>query len=109
MQHADHYISWWHEVYYFFWYLPARCCSTCFTAISLRSVNTENHEHLFEQARRSATAASNWHPQNVLYTVVMRLQAKAAFKCITDSQLQADSIVARADTDLPKYSGTFVY
>ena len=78
--------------------------------VSLRSVNTENHEHerLFEQAQRSATAASNRHPQNVLYTAVMRLTAKAAFKPTTDSQLQADSIVARACTDLPNYSGTFI-
>ena len=30
--------------------------------ISLRSVNSENQEQLFEQARRSASAASNRHP-----------------------------------------------
>ena len=36
--------------------------------VSLRSVDTENHERLFEQVRRSATAASNRHPQNVLDT-----------------------------------------
>ena len=62
--------------------------------VSLRSVNTENHEHIFKQARKSATAASNKHPQNVLYMAAMRLQAKVAFKPTTDSQLQADSIVA---------------
>ena len=33
--------------------------------ISLQSVNTENQEGIFEQAQRSATAASNRHPQNV--------------------------------------------
>ena len=35
----------------------------------------------------------------------MRLQAKAASKPTTDSQLQADSIVARAGTDLPNILG----
>ena len=39
---------------------------------------------------------------------VIRLQTKVAFKPTADSQLQADSIVARAGADLPKYSGTFV-
>ena len=75
--------------------------------IALRSVN-RNHERLFEQARRSATAASNRHPQNVLHTAVMRLQAKVSFKCTPDSRLQADSIVARAAADFPNYSGTLV-
>ena len=77
-----------------------------FEIVSLRSVNTENQERLFEQARRSATAASNRHPQNVLYTAVLRIQAKAIFKQVTDAQLQADSIVAKAGKDVPKYSGT---
>ena len=47
--------------------------------VALRSVNTENQERLFEQARRSATAASNRHPANVLSSTVFRLQAKATF------------------------------
>ena len=76
--------------------------------VSLRSVNTENQERLFDQARRSATAASNRHPQNVLYTAVLRLQAKAAFKSGIDAQLVADSIVAKAGGDVPKYSGTLI-
>ena len=53
--------------------------------ISLRSVNTENQECIFEQARRSATAASNRHPSNVLSTTVLWLQAKAAFNDIADA------------------------
>ena len=53
--------------------------------ISLRSVNTENQVRIFEQARRSATAASNRHPSNVLSTTVLRLQAKAAFKDVADA------------------------
>lgn len=55
-----------------------------------------------------ATAASNRHPQNVLYTAVLRLQAKAAFKSGVDAQQVADSIVAKAGGDVPKYSGTLI-
>ena len=57
--------------------------------ISLRPVNTENQERIFEQARRSATAASNRHLSNVL---VLRLQAKAVFKDIADAIQTANSI-----------------
>lgn len=49
-----------------------------------------------EQAQRSATAASNRHPSNVLSTTVLRLQAKAAFKDIADDTQTANSIVGRA-------------
>ena len=70
-----------------------------FEIVSLRSVNTENQERLFEQARRSATAASNRQPQNVLCLAILRLQAKAAFKPSPDSQKIANS---------PKYLGTYV-
>ena len=76
--------------------------------ISLRSVNTENQERLFEQARRSATAASNRHPGNVLSSTVLRLQAKATFKTVVDANHVASSIVARAGKDVPKYQGTNV-
>lgn len=76
--------------------------------VSLRSANTENQERLFDQAHRSATAASNRHPQNVLYTAVLRLQAKAASKSGIDAQQVADSIVAKAGGDVPKYSGTLI-
>ena len=76
--------------------------------VSLRSVNTENKERLCDQACRSATAASDRHPQNVLYTAVLRLQAKAAFKSGVDAQQVADSIVAKADGDVTKYCGTLI-
>lgn len=73
--------------------------------VSLRSVNTENQERLFEQARRSSTAASNRHPQNVLYSAVLRLQAKATFRNGMDTLQQADSIVGRAGANVPAYTG----
>ena len=76
--------------------------------ISLRSVNTENQERIFQQARRSATAASNRHSANVLSATVLRLQAKATFKTVVDANHIANSIVARAGKDVPKYQGTHI-
>ena len=74
--------------------------------VALRSVNTENKERLFEQARRSATAASNRHPANMLSSTVLRLQAKATFKTVVDANHIANSIVARVGKDVPKLQGT---
>ena len=74
--------------------------------ISLRSVNTENQERIFKQARRSATAASNRHPNNILTTIILRLQAKSAFRTTTDAAQAANSIVAKAGKEVPKYKGT---
>ena len=76
--------------------------------VSLRSVNTENQERIFEQAQRSATAASNRHPSNVLSTTVLRLQAKAAFIDIADATQNANRIVARSARELPMYKGTTI-
>ena len=39
--------------------------------ISLHSVNTENQERYFNQARRAATNASNRQPQNVISTILL--------------------------------------
>lgn len=76
--------------------------------ISLRSVNAENQERIFEQARRSATLTSNRHPSNVISTTVLRLHAKAAFKDIADATQTANSIVARAARELHRYKGTTI-
>ena len=56
-----------------------------FEIISLHSVNTENQERYFNQARRAATDASNHQPQNVIPTILLRLQAKAEYRDIFGS------------------------
>ena len=76
--------------------------------ISLLPVNTKNQERLFEQARRSATPASNRHPPNVISSTVLRLQAKATFKTVLDANHVANSIVAKAGKDVPKYQGIHI-
>lgn len=76
--------------------------------ISLRSVNTENQERYFNQARRAATNASNRQAQNVISTTLLRLQAKAEYKPIFDSVEQGESTVAKAGLAVTKYSGTYI-
>ena len=41
--------------------------------ISHRTVNTENQERLFSQARKTAGTTSNRQPQNVVECLIMRL------------------------------------
>ena len=51
--------------------------------VPLRSVNTENQERIFSQAGKTATATTNRHPQNIISTLVIRLQAKTELKGVT--------------------------
>ena len=44
----------------------------------------------------------------MLYTAILRLQAKATFRNGMDTIQQADSIVARAGANVPAYTGTVV-
>ena len=45
--------------------------------ISLFSINTENQERIFGQARKTATATSNCQPHQLISTTLLRLQAKS--------------------------------
>ncbi len=44
--------------------------------VCLRSVNTENQERLFQQAKQIATRCTNRKPDNVITEVLVRIQAK---------------------------------
>ena len=79
-----------------------------FEIISQKSVNTENQERLFGQARRAAEAASNRHPQNIISTVMLRLQAKKEVGNIIHSINEADSQVSKAAACLDQVSGTSI-
>ena len=69
--------------------------------ISFRSVNKENQEWYFNQARRAATNASNHQPQNVLSTILLQLQAIAEYRDIFGSVEQRESMVAKAARNVP--------
>ncbi len=49
---------------------------TQYELASLRSLNTENQERLFGQARSIAESCTNHHPENVIPQIMLRLQAK---------------------------------
>jgi hypothetical protein len=51
--------------------------------VPLHSVNTENQEKIFSQARKTAIATTNRHPQNIISTLVIRLHAKTELKGVT--------------------------
>ena len=42
----------------------------------LKSINTENQERLFQQAKSIASKCSNRKPDNVISSVLLRLQAR---------------------------------
>lgn len=62
------------------------------------------HEDLLQQP----AAASNVHPQNVLSSTILKLQAKAAFKEPPDAQWTAQSIMSKVGASVPRYTGTEV-
>ena len=51
--------------------------------IPLSSVNTENRERIFSQARKTAIATSNIHPPNVISTLALWLQATTELQEVT--------------------------
>ena len=74
--------------------------------VSQKSINAENQERLFGQARRTAEATSNRHPENIIFTILLRLQAKKEAGHILHSVNEADSQVSRAAKSLPQCNGS---
>ena len=71
-----------------------------------RSINAENQERLFGQARKAAEAISNRHPENIIFTVLLRIQAKKEVGKILHSMNEADSQVSRAAANLTSFKGS---
>ena len=74
--------------------------------VCLKSINAENQERLFGQARKAAEATSNRHPENIIFTVLLRLQAKKEVGKILHSVNEADSKVSRAAANLASFKGS---
>ena len=75
--------------------------SVQFEIVPLSSVNTESQERIFSQARKTATTTSNRHPQNVVSTLALRLQAKTQLKPIAHVVSQSESKVAKLSKSIP--------
>ena len=76
--------------------------------LCLKSINTENHERFFGQARRSATLTSNRTPENVIFNILLRLQAKRSAGNLLNPIQNSDSQVRRAASNLERFSGTVI-
>ena len=66
---------------------------TQYELASLRSLNTENQERPFDQARTIADACTNHHAENIIPQIMIRLQAK-------QEQQTALILVEKADTQV---------
>ena len=76
--------------------------------VTLKSVNTENQERLFGQARRIAAATSSRKPAHMITNTLLRLQAKQKVGNPFQSTQKAYSQVRRAATGLPSLGCTEV-
>ena len=73
--------------------------------LCLKSVNTENYERFFGQARPSTTITSNRTPENI-FKILLRLQAKRSAGNLLNLIHNSDSQVRRAASNLERFSGT---
>ena len=76
--------------------------------VPLRSVNTENQERIFSQAQKTATATSNRRPENIISSLVIRLQAKTVLKEVSATVQNSESSVSKASKQILPYKGTTV-
>lgn len=76
---------------------------TQYEIVCLRSINTENQERLFGQARQIARKRTNHQPQNIIPQVLIRLQAKQeqrhVLQSIHTAESQVSSIAASLDQE----------
>ena len=77
-----------------------------FRIISLRSLNTEQHERMFQQAKALTKGTSNNHPQNVISNIIKRLQFERTGDAILSQESGIKSLSAAVgsmrNTIIPK-------
>ena len=77
--------------------------------VCLKSVNTENQERLFQQAKSIASKCSNRKPDNVISAVILRLQARAISGKLSNIYEKVESRVGSvASKSATSYFGTTV-
>ena len=74
--------------------------------VCLRSVNAESQERLFQQAKQIASNCTNRKPENVLPSVLIRLQAKQITGKMSNLYHSTQSRVKNAAMTTPSKSGT---
>ena len=76
--------------------------------LCLKAINTKNHERFFGQARRSTTLTSNRTPENIIFNILLRLQAKRSIGSLLNPIQKSDSQVRQAASNLERFSGSMV-
>ena len=76
--------------------------------VLLSSVNAENQEWLFQQAKPIAANCTNTKPENVLPTVLFRLKAKHITGKLSHIYHSAKSKVKNAASKIPAFAGTAI-
>ena len=74
--------------------------------VCLRSVNAENQERMFQQAKQVASACSNRKPENVIPNVLLRVQAKAVTGKLSNIFHSAKSRVETVASKIVPFGGT---
>ena len=72
----------------------------------LRSDNAEHQEQLFGQARCIASSTSNRKPNNVIPTILLRLQARRDLGQLLPTLQATESQVQTASKAVPPFEGT---
>ena len=76
--------------------------------VCLTSVNTENHERICQQAKQIALKCTNRKPENVIPSVMLRLQAKRMTGVLTNIYQSAKTWMECVACNVPNFSGTEV-
>ena len=72
----------------------------------LRSLNTENQERIFGQAREIAKKCTNHHPENMIPQILLRMQAKQDKRKVILSVQQAETQVSKVAHHLTHFSSS---
>ncbi len=73
--------------------------------ICLRSVNTENQERIFQQAKQIALNCTNRKPENIIPTIFLRLQAKCITGNLSSIYMSASTCVENVANKSKPYKG----
>ena len=76
--------------------------------VCLRSINTENQERIFQQAKQIALKCTNRKPENVIPSVFLRIQARSLSGKLSKVNQSAHSRVECVACNSPTFVRTFV-
>lgn len=79
-----------------------------YEVVCLRSVNTENQERIFQQAKTIASNTTNRKPENVIPSIVLRLQAKQLNGKLSSTFAAAETEVKKVAKNVPQFERTCV-